>query len=537
MADTLDCLESRSNISAAAAETVELDTSREDVRVVLEGSRERVSEGALESKGALDLLVALVLVGLASSVVAAVALAVLLTTTSPAALSEAVARDIALISRADLNTKELVAGHDLRDDVSHHAVDLHADPALSLELSEVSSSGLKLVVKLGKLVGDEVLRDSSGVLDDVHLTAVGSLDLSVLHEAKEGVLLEAQITVLARAGGRAGVGIVIGILEDGAEVDVHAVRVDGVDPAMRPAGSDVGAELGILEASIGGGRGGSRGGNVDVGRELLVVEHGARVASRHEEDELLEHLLLLPGLNALSKIVIVEELVSGHGDDARVAVIIVEDEDVIVLGGLQSLARARGGGVARKNVDEVLEVGLLGDVILDDTLINVDVGATLDVELVEDLAGEGVLRVVGDIILEEGDDALVGDASLVGKLVGLAHGGLVTIVAPASATGDENDPGVATLSLAGGDSLLEHVVHIVRKHNCEQSKCNNNSLHCYLLTQKTNTQKRRLKKIRQKRGNTAPFQTILKFRISRDNHTERGTLGSCASCSRECTMA
>jgi len=78
MADTMDSLEGRSNINTAAAETVELDTSREDVRMILEGIINRLGEGTLEGKSAVDLSVALELVGLASSIVAAVARAVIL---------------------------------------------------------------------------------------------------------------------------------------------------------------------------------------------------------------------------------------------------------------------------------------------------------------------------------------------------------------------------------------------------------------------------------------------------------------------------
>jgi len=483
MADTMDGLEGRSNINTAAAETVELDTSREDVRMILEGIINRLGEGTLEGKSAVDLSVALELVGLASSIVAAVARAVILVAGLDAR-GIAVARLVA--SLADLDAKELVVGHDLRRDLSDHAINTQTDLALSLKLAEVSRSGLKIVVELGKLVGDEVLRDSSGVLGDVHVATKVSMHVNVLHETGEGLSLEAEVTVLARDGRRAVVSIVVRILKDGAEVSVHAMSVDGMDPAMRPAGSDVGPELGILEASIRRGRGRSRGGNVHVLRELLVVEHGARVASRHEEDKLLEHLLLNPSLNALSKIVIVEELTSGHGDDTRVAVIIVEDENVIVLSGLQSLARARAGGVARKNIDEVLEGSILGDVILHDTIIDINIGTTLNVELVVDLTGEGVLSIVGDIILEESDDALVGDTGSVSKLVSLAHGGLVTVVGPASATGDENDPGVTTLGLAASNSLTEHIVLLVRKHNCEESECNKESLHCSLQQQPKN---------------------------------------------------
>jgi len=473
MADIVDGLKSRGLINTAAAHTVELDTSREDIRMTLDGLINRVAEDTLEVKSALHLLLALVLVGLASGIVAAIARAVI-DAASLDARGIAVAGLVAGL--ADLDRHEVVVGHGELRDLRNHAINAEADLALSLESTEVGGRRITLIVVLGKSVRDKVLRDSSRISSEVHLADLASVG-GILEETGEGLSLEAEITVLAGDGGRGLLSIVVRILEDGAEIDAHAVIVDGGDPAMRPARSDIGAELGILKASIRGSSSRSRGGNVDVLRELLLVPHGTRIAGRHEEDKLLEHLLAGPGINAGGEIVIVEELVSGHGDDTRATVIIVEDEDVIVLSRLEDLARARGSGLASENIDEVLNSSILGDVILHNALIDVDVGATLNVELVEDLTREGVLRVVGDIILEESDDTLVGDTSLVGKLVSLAHGGLVTIVAPASATGDKDDPGVATLGLAALNSLLEHVMLRVRKSDCNKSKSHKESLH------------------------------------------------------------
>jgi len=481
MADTVDGLESLGHINTAAAETVELDTSREDVRVLLEGSIDSLAEGALESKSTLHLVLALVLVGLAGSIITAHTRAVIGRAMTDAR-GVAVARLVA--SLTDAHVKELV-GKRLLDNLADEGVNAELDLALSLEGGVVGSRGLALVVVLGEGVRDEVLRNSGIILlsNDLALDARGIL--VVLHEAEESKILEAEVTILAGSSGGLGGSIVVGILKDGAEVGVHAVSVDGADPAMRPARGDIGAELGILKASIGRGRGRSRGGDVDVLGEVLLVPHGARVASGHEEDESLEHLLGGHGIEDGLKIVVVEKLVSGHGDDTSVAVIIVEDEDVILLGGLENLAAAAGGGIARENIDEILDGSLLSDVILHNALINIDVFATLDVELVVDLAGEGILGVVSDIILEEGDDAVVRDASLVGKLVCLVHRGLVTIVAPASATGNENNPGVAAVGLTGLDSLLEKLVLLVGKSHGNKSECDKESLHVFYQPKKT----------------------------------------------------
>jgi len=473
MADTVDGLESLGHINTAAAETVELDTSREDVRMLLERGINRLAEGTLEGKSALDFLIVLVLVGLASSIITAHTRAVI-RRASDNARSIARAGLIALL--ADAHVKELV-GKRLADDLTDHGVNAETDFLLSLESGKVLSSRLSLVVVLGKSERNKVLRDSGLVVLNAKTALRSSTDEGVLHEAEEGQVLEAEITILARRGGGLSSGVVVRILEDGAEVSVHAVIIDGLDPTMRPAGSDIGAELGILKASIRGGRGRSRSGNVDVLREVLLVEHGARIAGRHEEDKSLEHLLAGHGIEDLGEIVIVEELVSGHGNDTRVTVIIVEDEDVIVLSGLKVLAAAAGRSITRKNIDEVLDIGITSNVILYNTSINIDIGTTLNIDLVVDLAREGIHGVVGDIILEESDDTLIRNTGRVSKLISLAHGGLVTVVTPASATGDKNNPGLTTLSLASLNGLLEKFVLLISKCNCNKSKCNKKSLH------------------------------------------------------------
>ena len=76
MGNAVDRREGRRDVRAAAAETVELDTGREDVGVLLELGVKRLGEGALEGEGAADLVVVLELAASARGVVAAVARAV-----------------------------------------------------------------------------------------------------------------------------------------------------------------------------------------------------------------------------------------------------------------------------------------------------------------------------------------------------------------------------------------------------------------------------------------------------------------------------
>jgi len=468
MADTIDGLESLGHINTAAAETVELDTSREDVLVLGKRRLNSVGEGTLKGKSTVDLSVALVLVGLASGIIAAHTSAVISRARGDAR-SIAVARLVA--SLADTHVKELV-GKRLGNNLADEGINAKTDLLLVLESLVVLSSRIALIVVLGKSVSNEELRNSGLVLKKIHLLLAGS-SITARHESSPGHVLEAEVTILARAGGALLGGIVVRILKDGAKVNILTVVVDGLDPAMGPARGDIGVELGILKASIRRGRGRSRGCNVDVLRELLLVEHGARVAGRHEEDELLEHLLAGHGIKNSGEIVVVEELLGGHGNDTRVTVVIVEDENVIVLGGLKGLATASSSGIARKNVDKVLHGSILRDVILDDTLINIDVLTTRLIELVENLTRERILTVVGDIILEESDNVLVRDTSLVSKLICLVDRGLVTIVTPATATSNKNNPGVTTLLLTGLHSLIEKIVLLVgesESNDCKNSK-------------------------------------------------------------------
>jgi len=475
MANAIDGHKSLREGNTTAAETVELDTSRKEVRMVLKSGINRLAEGTLKGKSTLDLFVALELVSLASSIITAHTGAVIFRASDNA---RSIARARLITSLADTHVKVLVRKR-LLDNLADHAINAEADFALILEGSIVLSRRISLIIMLGKSERNKVLRNSSRILLSSNVDLRTSLDISVLHEAKEGEVLKAEITILARRGGRLLSSIVVRILKDGTEVSIHAMSIDGLDPTMRPARSDISVKLVILKASIRRSRGRSRSGDIDVLRELLLVEHGARIAGRHEEDKSLEHLLGGHSIEASGKVSIVEELISGHGNDTSVTVVIVEDENVIVLCGLEGLATAAGSGLTRKNSDEVLNISITSDIILYNTSINIDVGTTLNIDLVVDLAREGVTSVVGNIILEESDDTLIRNTSRVSKLISLAHRGLVTIVAPASATGDKNNPGLTTLSFASLNSLTEKFMLLVCKSDCNQSKCYENSLHVY----------------------------------------------------------
>jgi len=366
------------------ADAVEVSTSREDVVVVVKVTAAGLGELAHEVEAALEVGIVGVLLAPAAVVVAATTLAGLLVSS---ALGEAVAGLVADIT--DRAHGELSVGKSSRDDVRDELVDADADLLLLAEDNKVLRRRIGLVVLTGEDIRNVVLRDG-GLIAHVELGSGNLLgDSGAAHEVTPGDLLEISVTVLARDGGRVVLGIVEGVTEDGLEGAVVAVDIDRVKPAVRPAGSDIGAESGITEASIGRGISGSRGDDIHVLRDLLLVPHGARVASGHEEDELLVHALLLPGVEDVSDVRVADELTSGHGDDARATVIVVVDKDIAVLVRLEGLS-ASGGLLTLHDSKEVLEVAVVASVVLGNTLIDVPVLTLGIIDLIEHLTRERI---------------------------------------------------------------------------------------------------------------------------------------------------
>jgi len=403
--------------------------------VVVKVTAAGLGELAHEVESALELDVVGVLLAPAAAVVAAAALAGLLV---GSALAEAVAGLVADV--ADRGVGDLRVGESGLDDVRDELVDADADLLLLAEDNEVLRRRIGLVALTGEDIGDVVLRDGSLVVD-AELGGRDLLgDLGVADKVTPGDGLELGVAVLAGDGGGVVLRIVEGVTEDGLEGAVVAVDIDRVEPTVRPAGSDVGVELGVAEAGIRRGVDRSRGDDVHVLGDLLLVPHGARVAGRHEEDELLVHALALPDLEDLSDVRVADELASGHGNDARATVIIIVDKDIAALVRLESLA-ASGGGLTLHNSKEVLEVAVLASVVLGNTFIDVPVLTLRIVDLVVDSTREGIGARVGKIIIVHHNDVSIRDASTVGKLIGMVDTGLVTVVGPAIAASNENSPG------------------------------------------------------------------------------------------------
>jgi len=361
------------------------------------------------------------------------------------ALREAVASLVAL--SADISALDIVSllsRESSLDDLVEDVVDVLTEDKLSTDSSTVLGVLGELIASTSKdkrdiplRGGDIRTRDGTDTRD-----VVLALDVGV-EELAESEVLDSHITILAGSGGVASE--LVGSVIETADVDLDALLIHGSEPATRPAGSDEGLDVGVTPASIGRVVSRSRGGNVHVVRDVLLVEHRARIASLHEEDHVLEHLLLLHCLEDSGNVLTIKILAVRHGDKVAVAMVIIIDKDVGLAGGMKGLSASGCRDLTGHDLDKVLSSGIETIVIVDNTLINIPVVAVRIVPVVVDLAREGVLAVVSDIILHEHNDVIVGNAIAMSNLIHVADRCLMTIVAVGGTAGDKDNPGVLTV--------------------------------------------------------------------------------------------
>ena len=115
------------------------------------------------------------------------------------------------------------------------------------------------------------------------------------------------------------------------------------------------------------------------------------------------------------------------------------DEDVVLAGGLEDLLSFGCCGISLQDCQKV-GGGYVGlGVINFDAFVDIDscfgVGG-----FVEDLALEGVADALGDIIVGEGDDVVLGDAVLLDLLVGVEDVGLMPVVGVGVGAGHKHGP-------------------------------------------------------------------------------------------------
>lgn len=345
-------------------------------------------------------------------------------------------------------------------------VEKEVEAELADELGEVligllAGSELLLVVLLSVGVAELhlVLVEVEGVVTRVPLLGGGDTlgvhaalagDLS--NEVAERGVAPGEITVLKRVGGG---GEVLGVIELllkgelGQVLDVILLEPEAT-PDLTEAAADVLAIDGIivtllLTRAVGTpaglvGNGGGKSVDVDVLGE--VEPHGAGLAGLEVVDKAVEELLLVHLNKSGDEVLGLQEGVIGHGDDTGATVVDVVEEDVAALVGLEDLDLILVGEllhlllVAEKNVEVDLGADL-GLVINDDTLVEVALVVT---GMVEDLAGEGVVLVVGEVIGSDGDDVLGVEAVVEEDVVHVVDIRLVSVVVVASGAGKEDGP-------------------------------------------------------------------------------------------------
>ena len=122
-----------------------------------------------------------------------------------------------------------------------------------------------------------------------------------------------------------------------------------------------------------------------------------------------------------------------------------EQKDVIVFGGLEDFTASFSSDCGFVSFQDVQEDGRVdtGSFVIDNnTSINVNTWVRVG-GFVEDFALEGVLDVVSNIIICEGNDAFGGESIFLEDLVGVENVGLVSVVGPGVGASDQDGPVVA----------------------------------------------------------------------------------------------
>mmetsp|Transcript_17551 Transcript_17551/g.29617 ORF Transcript_17551/g.29617 Transcript_17551/m.29617 type:complete len:380 (+) Transcript_17551:298-1437(+) len=343
--------------------------------------------------------------------------------------------------------------HDLVvEEVELDVSGVDGERVLSLNLPLVQVEGLLNHLLTGG--SEDVPEIGLGLLEaglEVSDDLVGPVELSPLENVGlVGQLLNVIVLVLKSLDVHLGL---LGILKpvDGEEVSEAGSDRLSVDLVIGGAVSSPGALLGV-----GGGH------SVDVEVVLEdVLEHGAGLAGLDVDDHLLVHLVGVHVLEGLVQLVSVEVSSGGHGNESGGSVVSEVEEDLGVLVGVEHLSSS-SLGVSLENSEDVGGGNIFALVV--DAASLIDIGA-LDSSLgglVEELSGEGVHGGVGDIIVGEVDDLVLGDAVLLENLEGVAGVSLMSVVVESVGSSNNDGPVVGVSGLGGGghsgksDVFLEH---------------------------------------------------------------------------------
>ncbi len=122
-----------------------------------------------------------------------------------------------------------------------------------------------------------------------------------------------------------------------------------------------------------------------------------------------------------------------------------EDEDIVILGGLEDTSTANIMDcrlISLENMEE--DLGLNCESFIIDNNPFIDINSWVGISgLIEDFASERVLDVVGDIVVSKSDDLVLGETVFFKNMVSVVDVGLVTVVGVCVGAGNKDSPVVA----------------------------------------------------------------------------------------------
>jgi hypothetical protein len=143
-------------------------------------------------------------------------------------------------------------------------------------------------------------------------------------------------------------------------------------------------------------------------------------------------------------------IISGESDETGCTVISEVDKDVVLGSGLEDLLATNSSGIASEDSEEISGVDISSLIIDLDASINI-LSFLQKRRLVENLAGEGVFRVIGDIIVSHSDDVFRGKSVSLQDLISMEDISLMSVVVVIVGTSNE-DGIVGSLNASHGDA-------------------------------------------------------------------------------------
>jgi len=329
------------------------------------------------------------------------------------------------------------------NDGGGHIINSLLDGDLLVELLKVLVSGLRHEDTLGGHERNFKGRDSVSDLDGSSRNS----SASGLEEFSHIDVLDGFITILASLT------VAFDVLLDVIELILEsvtglAVNFSIMDPEEGVDISDVGTDgiIPVVSKAAGTNRSGS--GNINVRGKNKLVEDRAREAGLDVDDEFLEHVLRSHGVDDSLHLVAIKIATIREAHSTLTAVIIEENENIIIRTRLKSLATANARHILTSHdLNPVVAVNIWSSIILRNSGIHIRA-----VGLVDDLSGLGVTRVTSNIILHHNNDTFIRDTHVVDDLIGVANISLVTIVVVTITTSSEENPSLSFKLLLGKTS-------------------------------------------------------------------------------------